>query len=791
MIFMRIPDIRTVIFFITALIIAPAAAQRYTISGYVKDKNNGELLIGANVFIKESSVGTVTNTYGFYSLSIKPGKYSLVYSYLGYNSSESIINLDKDLTLNIELETAPDSIDEVIITAERRDDNIRSTKISNIKISSKVISQIPVIMGETDVIKALTLLPGVKSAGEVSSSLSIRGGARDQNLLLLDEAIVYNASHLGGFFSVFNNDAIKNVELYKGNIPAQYGGRLSALIDVRMKDGNNKRFAANGGIGLLSSRLTIESPIVKDKGSIIISGRRTYYDLLMKMLHELADTIPELPVHFYDLNIKGNYTLNSKHRLYLSGYLGRDVADLSLGEDISSAFNWGNYTATFRWNYIINKRLFSNLTLLASNYDYEIYNKLRLGREKKEYVFRWSSYLKDYSAKLDFGYYLNPDNTLRFGLVSTYHDFNVGKVNGKSDTITWHYKIPPIYCIENAVYVSNEQKITDNINISYGLRYSTLHNIGKAAVFVYEDYNVTDTNLYKWGEIYNSYGGIEPRLGLTYVLSRDNSIKLGYTRTRQYLQIASNSTSGTPIDIWIPSSPNVKPQIADQYSIGYFRNIKNNTLKTSIELYYKNMQNQVDFKEFAEPHLNPEIEGELRFGKGRAYGLELMVERPEGKLTGWISYTLSRSEKKTKDIQEKGWYTSPYDIPHDISVVLSYKLTDRVIFSTNWVYQSGRPINAPVARWEYGNLVLPYFPGRNTDRMPAYHRLDLGMELKGKHKPDRKFESSLSFSIYNLYNRKNANTIYFIQDDEDLTRTKAMRVSLFRFMPSVTYNFKF
>ena len=788
---MVIPCKKAIFLIITVLILTNTVAQRYTISGYVKDKNNGESLIGANIFIKESSVGTVTNTYGFYSLSINPSDYTLVYSYLGYKSRETTISLDRDITLNVELEAAPDSIDEVIIIAERRDDNIRSTKISNVKISSKVINRIPVIMGETDVIKALTLLPGVISAGEVSSSLSIRGGARDQNLLLLDEAIVYNASHLGGFFSVFNNDAIKNVELYKGNIPAQYGGRLSALIDVRMKDGNNKRFAANGGIGLLSSRLTIESPIVKDKGSLMISGRRTYYDLLMKIMHEIADTIPELPVHFYDLNLKGNYTLNHKHRLYLSGYLGRDVADLSLGNDVSSAFNWGNYTATFRWNYIINKKLFSNLTLLASNYDYEIYNKLKLGREKKEYMFRWSSYLKDYSAKLDFGFYINPDNTLKFGLISTYHDFNVGRVNGKNDTITWQYKIPPIYCIENAIYVSNEQKISDKINISYGMRFSSLHNIGKATSFVYEDYTVVDTNYYKWGEIYNTYGGIEPRLGLAYILSLKHSVKIGYTRTRQYLQIASNSTSGTPLDIWIPSSPNVKPQIADQYSIGYFRNMKENTLKASLELYYKNMQNQVDFKEFAEPHLNPEIEGELRFGKGRAYGMELMVEKAEGKLTGWISYTLSHSERKTKDIQEKGWYTSPYDIPHDISVVLTYKLTSRVIFSANWVYQSGRPLNAPVARWEYGNLVLPYYPGRYTDRMPAYHRFDLGLEIKGKQKPGKRFESSLSFSIYNLYNRKNANAIYFVQDDEDLTRTKAMRLSMFRFMPSVTYNFKF
>ena len=458
---------RTVLCLLITLILFPAAAQRYTISGNVKDTSNGEMLIGASVFVKDSYTGTVTNSYGFYSLSLRPDKYTIVYQYLGYNSKEIPVDLNKDISVNIELEITTDSIAAVIVTAERGNENIVSTKISSVKITSKVISRIPVILGETDVIKALSLLPGVKTTGEVSSSLSIRGGARDQNMLILDEATVYNASHLGGFFSVFNNDAIKNVELYKGNIPSRYGGRLSALIDVRMKDGNNKRFSANGGIGLLSSRLTIESPIVKDKGSLIISGRRTYYDVIMKVLHSISDTIPELPIRFYDLNLKANYTLNQKHRLFMSGYLGRDAADLSMGEDVSSAFNWGNYTATLRWNYIINKRLFSNLTLLASNYDYEIENMLRLGRGEKEYMFRWRASLKDYSAKLDFGYYLNPDNTLRFGVISTYHDFNVGKINGRNDTITWDYNIPKIYCIENAVYISNEQRITGKINVSY------------------------------------------------------------------------------------------------------------------------------------------------------------------------------------------------------------------------------------------------------------------------------------------------------------------------------------
>jgi hypothetical protein len=766
-------------------------AQTYTVSGYANDKSNGEMLIGATIYVKESLTGTVTNSYGFYSLSLRPRNYTLVFNYLGFADYEIPVNLTKDITLNISLEPTVESLDEVVVNAERRNDNILSTKMSNIRLSSKTIKKIPVMLGETDVIKTLSLLPGVKLTGEASSSLSIRGGNRDQNLLMLDEAIVYNASHLGGFFSVFNNDAIKNIELFKGNIPAQFGGRLSSLIDVRMKDGNNKKFSGNGGIGLISSRLTLELPVVKEKSSIIISGRRTYYDILFKMLHSIDDTIPELPVHFYDLNLKANYIFNEKHRLFLSGYFGRDAADLSIGDDASTAFQWGNYTATSRWNYIINKKLFSNLTLLASNYDYAIENELKLGREKKEFMFKWKAFLRDYSLKMDFGYYLNPQNTLRFGAITTYHDFNIGQVNGRQDTITWDYRIPKVYCLDNAFYMGNDQSIGDKLKLSYGLRFSVLHNIGKAAVYSYENYEVTDTTYYKWGEIYNAYAGLEPRLGITYILSQSNSLKIGYTRTRQYLQVATNSTSGTPLDIWIPSSPNIKPQIADQYSIGYFRNIRNNQIKTSVELYYKYMLNQIDFKEFAEPYLNPQIEGELRFGKGRAYGAEFMIRKNEGKITGWFSYTISKTERNIRDIQEKGWFTSIYDIPHDLTFVASYNLSKRIIMSTNFVYQSGRPVNSPVARWEYGNLVLPYYPGRNKDRMPAYHRLDVGMELKGKYKPGRKYFTSWNISIYNIYNRKNANVIYFMQDDDNPNITRASKIAMFGIFPSVTYNFRF
>ncbi len=781
------------LFLFIALFPALVAGQTITISGHVKDRTNGEVLIGANIYIQGTQKGTTTNAYGFYSLPIKKPADTLVCTYVGYQSHKMELDLTGDTTLNIELKPSSQELEKVVVTGEQPNSNVSSVEMSTDKLTSQTMSKIPVLMGETDMIKSLQLLPGVKSTGSLSSGMSIRGGGRDQNLMLLDEAPVYNASHLGGIFSVFNNDAIKNVELYKGKIPARYGGRLSSLIDIRMKDGNMKEFSGSGGIGLISSKLTLEAPIVKNRGSFMLSGRRTYMDAAIKTIKELSGSpeIMEFPFHFYDLNTKANYRINPNNRIFLSGYFGRDVFSFAPNPKNQSRFNWGNYTGTLRWNHLFSKKLFSNFTFLASNYDYLLENELSVGREKKTFAFRYKAFVKDYSLRADFGYHLNQDNTLRFGIKATRHDFNVGQVDGQQDTVDFAFEMPEVNSIESALYISNQQTIGERLRLKYGLRYSLFLNIGPGVVNqINEQYQATGEKKYQKGEIYNTYGGLEPRMGVNYTFSPRHSLKASYSRTRQYLLIASNSNSGTPLDVWVSANPNIKPQVADQYSLGYFRNFMDNRIETSLEFYYKNMQNQIAFDEFAQPQFNPDMEEDLRFGKGKAYGLELMIRKNTGRLSGWLSYSYSRSMRKINDIQEKDWYPSPYDRPHDLTLVAMYDLTPRVSLSANWTIKSGRPLNAPAARYEYGNLVIPYYTGRNQDRMPTYHRLDLSVTLQGKKKPGRNFRGEWIFSVYNAYARKNADAIYFTQSSNTYN-TKAMRTSYFSIFPSVSYHFSF
>lgn len=777
------------------IVLFPAlvAGQTYTISGHVKDQTNGEVLIGANIYIQGTQRGTTTNAYGFYSLPLQKPADTLVCTYVGYQSRKIKLDLTGDTTLNIELKPSSQELEKVVVTGDQPNSNVSSVEMSTDKLTSQTMSKIPVLMGETDMIKSLQLLPGVKSTGSLSSGMSIRGGGRDQNLMLLDEAPVYNASHLGGIFSVFNNDAIKNVELYKGKIPARYGGRLSSLIDIRMKDGNMKEFSGSGGIGLISSKLTLETPIVKNKGSFMLSGRRTYMDAAIKAVKEISNNpdIVEFPFHFYDLNTKANYRINPNNRIFLSGYFGRDVFSYSPNPQNQSSFNWGNYTGTLRWNHLFSNKLFSNFTFLASNYDYLLENELSVGREERTFAFRYKAFVKDYSLRADFGYHLNQDNTLRFGIKATRHDFNVGQVNGQQDTVDFAFKMPKVNSIESALYISNQQNIGERLRLKYGLRYSLFLNIGPGVVNqINEQYQATGEKKFQKGEIYNTYGGLEPRMGVNYTFSPRHSVKASYSRTRQYLLIASNSNSGTPLDVWVSANPNIKPQVADQYSLGYFRNFLDNRIETSVELYYKNMQNQIAFDEFAQPQFNPDMEEDLRFGKGRAYGLELMIRKNTGRLSGWLSYSYSRSVRKINDIQEKDWYPSPYDRPHDLTLVAMYDLTPRISLSANWTIKSGRPLNAPAARYEYGNLVIPYYTGRNQDRMPTYHRLDLSVTLQGKKKPGRNFSGEWIFSVYNAYARKNADAIYFTQSSNTYI-TKAMRTSYFSIFPSVSYHFNF
>ncbi|MCB0610711.1 MAG: TonB-dependent receptor, partial [Lewinella sp.] len=641
---------------------------------------------------------------------------------------------------------------------------------------------IPVVFGEVDLIKAIQLLPGVQTVGEGQSGFFVRGGGSDQNILLLDEAPVYNASHLLGFFSVFNADAIKDVQLYKGGIPASYGGRLSSVLDIRMKDGNNKQFSGSGGIGTISSRLTLEAPIVKDKGSFIVSGRRTYVDAFLPLFANNDSTLKDSKLYFYDLNLKANYQLSEKDRLFLSGYFGRDVFGAS-----NARVEWGNGTGTLRWNHIFSNKLFSNLTFIYSDFDYAI------SQEDNVEGFKWDSKIRDLSAKFDFNYFLNPKNSIKFGYQGIRHSFSPGYARGTgSETIYNSLKLPETTSLEHGVYIENEQEISPSLSASYGIRASLFQNLGKATVYHYnENYQVTDSTTYGAGKVYNSYFNLEPRVGLRLKIDDDKSVKASYNRMVQYMQLASNSQSSSPLDIWFPSSPNVKPQIADQVALGYFQNFRNNTYETSIEVYYKKTRNAVDFKDYAELLLNEYLEGELRFGEARAYGAEFLIRKNKGKLTGWIGYTLSKSERRIKEINKGNWYNTDYDKTHDVAVVMTYELNKRSSFSLNWVYGTGAPTTFPTGRLYYNGEVIPVYSDRNAYRMPDYHRMDVSYILKNREKPGRKLFWDLNFSIYNVYNRHNPYTITFKEDSEKPGETYAEKTYLFPILPSVTWNFHF
>lgn len=755
--------------------------KRINISGHIGDSKTGEMLIGATVYVDELQTGTVSNLYGFYALSLPPGQYSLNYSYIGYQSDTRVVNLTDDLTIDVELKSTEQQLQEVVITGERQDKNISSAEMSVVKIESKTISQIPALFGETDVLRAIQLLPGVKPLAEGSTGFSVRGGSADQNLVLLDEAAVYNAGHLLGFFSVFNNDAIKDVKLYKGDIPAAYGGRLSSLLDVRMKDGNAKEFTGTGGVGLISSRLTLEGPIIKDQTSFIVSGRRTYADLFIPLFGN-----PDLDgskLFFWDFNAKISHTINENNRVFASAYFGRDVF-----KNEFAGMDLGNNTVTVRWNHLFSKKLFSNFTFLRSRYEYELGTP-----EGEANSFEWKSKLVDYTGKADFTWYLNTENTIKFGASLIHHTFNPGEARGiGEETFFNELVIPKKYALESGIYISNEQKIGPLLTLKYGLRLSMFNNIGPDTLYTFdENFDMIAAEGKTSGDIYNTYINLEPRFGFIYLLNEFSSIKGSYSRTNQYIQLAQNSTAGTPLDIWFPASPNVKPQISDQVALGYFRNFKENTFEASVEGYYKYMQNAVDFKDHAELLLNKEIEGELRFGEAQSYGLEFMIRKQKGDLTGWVSYTLSKARREMKDINNGNPYDASYDRPHDISIVLNYNFSKRLVGGLNWVYSSGLPVTFPTGRAVWGNKIVPIYSDRNDYRMPDYHRLDVSLTLKPKDKPNRKFYGEWNLSVYNAYARKNPWTINFQQDPNDPYTTYAEMTYLFSIIPSISYNFKF
>lgn len=755
------------------------AQTKYTISGYVKDVKTGEELIGATVFIKElQTVGTLTNAYGFYSITIPEGDYTVTAQFIGYKPKSIIINLNQNSKFNFTLIEKVNVLEEVVVSAKRQDENITKTQMGVEKIDAKTIEKIPVLFGEKDILKTIQLTPGVKAAGEGNSGFYVRGGAADQNLILLDEATVYNASHLLGFFSVFNSDALKDVTLYKGSQPAEYGGRLSSVLDIKMQEGNNQNFGVEGGIGLISSRLKAEGPIAKNEGSFIISGRRTYADLFLKLSRD--SSVNQSKLYFYDLNAKANYRINEKNRIFISGYFGRDV----LGFEDRIGVDWGNATGTLRWNHLINDKIFANTSVIFSNYDYNIHTEF--GSTEGDIISR----IQDYNIKQDFQYFRNSKNTFEFGLNSIYHNIIPGLITAETEYSISELNLPHKYAWENAAYFSHEYKPNNRLGMEYGIRLSTFSALGPGDFYTYNSLGETiDTTTYSSGEFVKTYFNIEPRFAINYIINEKSSLKAMYGRNIQNLHLISNSTSGNPTDLWIPSSKNVKPEIADQISFGYFRNFKNNVYEFSTEVYYKYLQNQIDYRDGAELRFNESVESQLLFGMGRAYGIEFSLRKKYGKFNGWIGYTLARTEKKIEGINNGEYYPAKQDRTHDISIVGIYEFSNNWSLSATWVYYTGNAVSFPSGKYEVAGQIVNYYTERNGYRMPAYHRLDLGVTWQ--QKKTEKFESSWNFSLYNAYGRENAYSITFQEDPNDPANTQAIQTTLFRWVPSISYNFKF
>lgn len=764
---------------------------KYTISGYVKDGSDGEAIIGAIVYKQGTQISTTTNEYGFYSLTLPAGKHTIITTYLGYTNIVTEVELTKNTTLNFEPKEQGRDLQEVEVSAEAADKNIKSTEMSATKIDIKQIQKMPALLGEVDVIKTIQLLPGVTTVGEGASGFNVRGGNIDQNLVLLDEAPVYNSSHLFGFFSVFNPDAVKDVKLIKGGIPSQYGGRVSSILDIRMKEGNNKKLEVNGGIGTIFSRLAVEAPIVKDKVSFIVAGRRSYIDVLAKPgLKRQNPELADAKFYFYDLTAKINWKVNDKNTVFLSGYLGRDVFGAGF------TFNWGNATTTLRWNHVFNNKLFMNLTAFYSNYDY----KLGFKQDGTSQKFEWKSNIINYSFKPDFSYYWNSKNTIRFGLQAILFDFKPGKasITDNQDRTT-NISLENKKGIESAVYIGNEQKLLPRLTVEYGLRWSFYNYMGKGTAYFYRDTIPNEakplekeTTFKEW-ETIKSYNTPEPRFGLNYVINDKSSIKASYNRMGQYIQIVSNTAASTPLDVYTPVTNNIKPLIADQGAIGYFRNFKDNMFETSLEVYYKYMQNQLDYIDNADLLLNKYLEAQLLQGEGRAYGAELYIRKVKGKFTGWVSYTFSKTERKVVGISNNDWFNSKYDRTHMVNTTLAYDLK-RFTFSGNFIFLSGTPATFPNAKLQIQSINVPYNTEnkRNNYRVTPYHRLDLSITYLLTRNPDAKRKHSIVLSVYNVYNRRNAFSIYFRTKEGEPLQTEAVRYSVIgTVIPALTYNFRF
>ena len=773
---MNINIMKPLFTFMLLAIVLCMQAQNYTISGRIKDQSTGEVLIGASIQVQQAGkpIGTSTNEYGFYSLTLPKGEYIIRFSYGQYAEVTDSISLTTNKVINIPLSTR-NQLNDVVIVDRRRETNISKAQMGVEKLNVKEISKLPVIFGEKDVIKTLQLLPGVQSEGEGSSGFLVRGGAADQNLILLDEAPVYNASHLLGFFSTFNSDAIKDATLIKGNSPAQYGGRLSSVLDVKMNDGNNKDFKFAGGIGLISSRASIEGPIQKGRSSFLITARRTYVDMFLKLSPQYKDN----SLYFYDLNLKANYDINDKNRIYLSGYFGRD----KLGLANAFGIDWGNSTGTIRWNSIINPKLFSNTSFIYSNYDYKI------NIQGSSTSFNINSRIRDINLKEDFQWYINTKNTMKFGVNVIHHGITPTRFQGDLSNDTLGTKNTR-NSLESALYVTNTYSPNSKFTIDYGVRLSNYNIIGNGSTYyVYTQDIKTDSVTLGNGSFGKSFLYLEPRLSFAYKLNNNNTIKLAYSRNTQNLHLLSNSTSTNPTDQWIGNSYNIHPEIADQISAGYFRNTAGNKYELSVETYYKSMQHQIDYKNGADINTAADVESQLLYGKGRAYGLELSIKKKTGRFTGWLSYTLSRTERQIDGINNNNWYVAKQDRTHDISLVGTYTLNKRWTLSSIFVYYTGAAVTYPEGKYNVGGNTTFLYSTRNGYRMPAYNRLDFSATYEPQHKS--KLHGSWNFSLYNVYGRENAYTINFEDDTDHPGLTKAVQTSLFRWVPSITYNFHF
>lgn len=755
-----------------------AYAQQFTVSGSIKDGNTGESVLGAAVKILERpEISVTSNEYGFYSITVPNGEYTLAIDHPGYQSFRKTFTVSIDLRLNLNLtseNSRETTIDEVVVSAVKKDKNLTSAQMGTETLSIKNIEKLPVIFGEKDVLKTIQLLPGIKSTGEGSSGFSVRGGATDQNLILLDEAPVYNASHLLGFFSTFNSDALKDANIIKGNSPAQYGGRLSSVMDVRMKEGNNQEYEINGGIGLISSRLSVEGPIQKEKSSFIVSGRRTYADVFLKATEDLKDS----KLYFYDLNLKANYQLNENNRLYLSGYFGRDV--LGLGDTFAT--DWGNTTATLRWNSIVSSTLFSNTSIIYSNYDYNV------SLQSNNNIFGLDSKIRDWNLKQDFSWFAGNNHSVKFGLQSIFHSITPSTASGTSQST---YPRNTRSSLENALYINDDFKVDEKLTVNYGLRLSVFSVLGGDTYNTYDRGALIASETLAKGNIGKTYVNLEPRISANYRINEVSAIKAGFARNTQNLHLLSNSSSGNPTDQWISTSYSVKPEISDQISAGYSRNFNNNNYELNTEVYYKSLQNQIDFKNGAEITFDAaaDIESQLLFGKGRAYGFEILAKKKNGKLTGWIAYTLAKTERKIEGINNDEWYNARTDKTHDISVVAVYDLNPKWSFSGVFVYSTGNAVTFPTGKYELNGQTVFQYSSRNADRMPAYHRMDLSATYVPQ--TNKKWQSSWSFGLYNVYARENAYIINFEDNPNNPGTTRALQTSLFRWVPNVTYNFKF